>query len=90
MSEECGNTFAKKERVKRFRDQAEEEKLAEILGQWQLESPAKENTRSKLYAAMTLIARKMMEHGLFALESGEWVEFQKNFQECSESHRMGL
>ena len=29
-------------RVKRFREQVEEEKLAEIQGQWKLESPARE------------------------------------------------
>ena len=79
-----------KDGVKRFREQAEEENHSEVQGQWQLESPAKENTWSKLYAAMTITARKMMRHGFFALVSGEWVEFQKHFQECSESHGMGL
>ena len=39
----CGNIFAKESaRVKRFREEAEEERQAGFQGQWQLESPARE------------------------------------------------
>ena len=40
--EKCGNICQERARVKRFREEAEEERQAGIQGQWQLESPARE------------------------------------------------
>ena len=40
--EKCWNILPRKSESKKFREEAEEERQAGILGQWQLESPARE------------------------------------------------
>ena len=59
-----------RERVKRFREQAAEEKQAGIQGQWQLESPAKEYFEQVKCCDDTGCTHRMMKQGFVALESG--------------------
>ena len=57
-------------RVKRFREKAEEERQAEIQGQWQLESPAREYLEQVECCNDTDCTHRMMKHGFVAVKSG--------------------
>ena len=48
-----------RDRVNKFREQAEAEKQAGIQGQWQLESPAKEYHRGKKIAKLMIFDLKL-------------------------------
>ena len=65
-------------RVKRFREEAEEERQAGIQGQWQLESPAREYLRQVKCCNDTDCTHRMMKQGFLAMRSGEWEGFFKN------------
>ena len=60
-------------RVKRFREEAEEERQAGIQGQW-LEPPAREYLEQVKSCNDTACTHRMMKQGFLALKSGEWVE----------------
>ena len=78
-----------RDKAKRFREQVEEEWQAGIRGQWQLESPAKECLEQVKCCNDTYCTERMMKHGFFALESGDW-ENMKTLPKGSESQGMGL
>ena len=67
--------------VKRFRGQAEEEKHAGIQGQWQLESPAREYMEQVKCCSDTDCTHRIMKRGFLALKSGRVGTIQKHFQE---------
>ena len=67
-------------RVKRFREQAEEEKQAGTQGQWQLESPAREYLEQVKCCHDTDCTERMMMQGFLALKSGDLEEFQNTFR----------
>ena len=69
-----------RDRVKRFREQAAEEKQAGIQGQWQLKSSATEYLEQVKSRDDTYCAERMMTHGFFALKSGEWEEYRSIFR----------
>ena len=75
-----GILFAKKEKAKRFREQAEEEKQAGTRGQWQLESPATEYLEQVKSCSDTGLYAKHDEAGFVALKSGDWEEYKKHFE----------
>ena len=54
-------------RVKRFRDEAEEERQAGTQGQWQLEPPAREYSEQVKCCNDTDCTHRMMKHGFLAL-----------------------
>ena len=64
-----------RERVKKFRAKAEEEKQKGIQGQWQLESPAKEYLEQGKCCNDTDCAHRMMQQGFFAVKSVDWEEY---------------
>ena len=66
--------------LKRFREQAEEEKQAGIQGQWQLEWPAKEYLEQVKCCNDTDCTHKMMKQDLVALKSGDWEEYKSIFR----------
>ena len=51
--------------MKRFREEAEEERQAEIRGQWKLESPAREYLEQVKCCNATDCTHRMMKHGFF-------------------------
>ena len=63
-------------REKRFREQAEEEKQAGIQGQWQLESPAREYLEQVKCCHDTDCTERMMMKGFTALKGGDWEEYK--------------
>ena len=66
-------------RVKRFQEQAEEERQAGIQGQWQLESPAREYLEQVKCCSDTDCMHRMMKQIFVALKSGECeIFFSKN------------
>ena len=67
--------------MKRFRERAEEEKQAGIQGQWQLESPAKENLEQVKSCDDTDCTQRMMKQGFIALKSGDWEEYKSIFRD---------
>ena len=73
------NMFAKKgkERVKRFREEAEEERHSGIQGQWQLESSAREYLEQVKCCDDTDCTHRMMKQGFLALKSGESLSGRK-------------
>ena len=72
-------------RVKRFRELAEEEKQAGIQGQWQQESPARESSE------IADCNEPMMKKGFAAFKNGTWEEYKDTFRKKKdESLRMGL
>ena len=68
-----------RDRVKRFREQAEEKNRQEykVSGSRNRQPTS---TWSKLKAAMTLTAQKMMKKEFTALKSGDWEEYRSIFQ----------
>ena len=66
-------------RVKRFREQAEEEKQAGMEGQWQLESPAREYLEQAQCCNDTDCTQRMIKQGFVALKSREWGEYESIF-----------
>ena len=56
-----------RDRVKKFRERAEEEKLAGKQGQWQLESPAEEYLDQVKRGDDTCCTERMMKKGFTAL-----------------------
>ena len=74
---ECRNTFAEKERVKRFREQAAEEKQAGTQGQWQLESPAREYLEQVKRRDGTDCTERMTKKGFTALKKVETAKYIK-------------
>ena len=66
--------------VKRFREQAEEEKLERIQGQWQLESPAREYLEQVKCCNDIDCTHRMMKQGFVALKSGDWEEYKNTFR----------
>ena len=68
------------DRVRRFREQAEEEKQAGIQGQWQLESPAKGYSEQVKSCNDTDYTQRMMKQCFIALKSGNWEEHKTNFR----------
>ena len=62
-------------RVKRFREEAEEETRAGIQGQWQLESPAGEYLEQVKCCNDTHCTHRMMKQGFLALKSVGWEVF---------------
>ena len=74
--------------MKRFREEAEEERQPGIQGQWQLKSQAREYVEQVKCCSDTDCTHRLMKQGFLALKSGEWKE--KHFQEGSESLGMGL
>ena len=69
-----------RDRVKRFREQAEEERQAGIQGQWQLESPAKECLEQVKSRDDTCCTERMMKQGFVVLKSGDWAENKSIFR----------
>ena len=69
-----------RDRVKRFREQAEEEKQAGIQGQRQLESTAKEYLEQGKCCDDTDCTDRMMKQGFVALKSGDWEEYRSIFR----------
>ena len=67
-------------RVKRFRELAEEGNQAGIQGQWQLESPAKEYLEQVKCFDETDCIHTMMKQGFVTLKSGDWEEFKSTFR----------
>ena len=67
-------------RVKRFREQAEEEKQAGIQGQWQMESPAREYLEQVKCCHDTDCTKSMMKEGFTALKGGDWEEYDNTFR----------
>ena len=55
-------------RLKRFREEAEEERQARIQGQWQLESPAREYLEQVKCCNDTDCTHRMMKQGFLALK----------------------
>ena len=82
--------FQDRNRVKRFRELAEEEKQAGTQGQWQLESPAGEYLEHVKCCHDTDCTERMMNKGFTALKGGNWEEYKKHLQERGESLGMGL
>ena len=68
-----------RKRVKRFREEAEEETQAGIHGQWQLESPAREYLKQVKCCNDTDCTHRMMKQGFLAVKSGEWEEYKSIF-----------
>ena len=62
-------------RVKRFREQAEKAKHAGIQGQWHLESPARECLEQVKCCHDTDCTERMMKQGFTALKGGDWEEY---------------
>ena len=77
-------------RVKRFREQAEEEKQAGIQGQWQLESPATEYLEQVKCCHDTDCTERMMKKGFTALKGGDWEEYQNVFRKEVRANGVGL
>ena len=77
-------------RVKRFREEAEEERQAGIHGQWQLELPAREYLVQVKYCNDTDCTHRMMRQGSLALNSGEREEEKKTLSERKRKPRNGL
>ena len=69
-----------REIVKMFREQAEEEKHAGILGQWQLESPAKEYLEEAKCCDDTDCTDRVMKQGFVAVRKGDWEEYKSIFR----------
>ena len=69
-----------RDRVKSFREQAEEEKQSGIQGQWQQESPAREYLEQVKCCNDTDCTHRMMKHGCLALKSGLWEEYKITFR----------
>ena len=69
-----------RERVKKFREQAEGEKQAGIQGQWQLESPAKEYLEQVKRRDDTFCTENDEEELFTALKSGDWEGYTGIFQ----------
>ena len=79
--EKCENIFAKERvRVKRFREQAEEERQAGTQGQWQLESPGREYLEQVKCCNDTDCTHRMMKQGFVAMKSGDWEEYENTFR----------
>ena len=66
--------------MKRFREQAEEEKQAGMRGPWQLESPAREYLEQAKRCNDTDCTHRMMKQGFVALKSGDWEEYKNTFR----------
>ena len=66
--------------VKRFREQAEEERQAGIRGLWQLESPARDYLEQVKKCDDTCCTQRMMKQGSVALKSGDWEEYKNTFR----------
>ena len=67
-------------RVKRFRDEAEEERPAGIQGQWQLESPARDYLE-QVKNCDTDCTQRLMKQGFIALKSGDREEHKGIFRD---------
>ena len=67
-------------RVKRFREPADEEKQAGIQGQRQHESPAREHLEQVQCCHDTDCTERMMKKGFTALKGGDWEEVQNAFR----------
>ena len=67
-------------KAKKFRELADEEKLAGIQGQWQQESPARENLEQVKCCHDTDCNEPMMKKGFTALKSGHWEEYNGIFR----------
>ena len=67
-------------RVKRFRDEAEEERPAGIQGQWQLESPARGYLEQVKCCNDTDCTHRMMKQGFLAFKSGVWKKIKYTFR----------
>ena len=65
-----------RDRVKRFREQAEEERQAGIRGQWQLESPARGSLEQVKSCSVADCTHRMMKQCSVALKSGDWEEYK--------------
>ena len=73
------NVFQERDRVKRFREQAEE-KQAGIHGQWQLELPAEEYLEQVESCDDIDCTQRMMKQGFIALKSVDWEECKSIFR----------
>ena len=69
------NFLQERNRVKRLREQAEEEKQAEIQGQWQLESPAREYLEQVKCCHDSDCTERKMKKGFTAPKGGDWEDF---------------
>ena len=67
-------------RVKRFRQLADEEKQAGIQGQWQQESPAREYLEQVQCCHDTDCNEPMMKKGFTAIKNGTWEEDKETFR----------
>ena len=72
---DVGILFLEKARVKRFRELTDEGKQAGIQGQWQLESPARENLEQVKCCHDTDCTERMMKKVFASLKGGDWEEF---------------
>ena len=66
-------------RAKRFRELAEEEKQAGKQGQWQQESPGREYLEQVKCCHDTDCTERMMKNGFTALKGGNWEEYKNTF-----------
>ena len=68
-------------KAKKYRQLADEEKQAGILGQWQQESPAREYLEQVKCCFDTVCNESMMKKGFHCLKRmGTWEECQENLQ----------
>ena len=74
-----GYFLQERKRVKRFRHLADEEKLAEIQGQWQQESPDKEYLEQVKCCHDTDCNESIMKKSFTAFKNGTSEEFQETW-----------
>ena len=75
----CANiSLVKDQKAKKYRQLADEEKQAGIQGQWQQESPARENLEQVKCCHDTGCNESMVKKGL---QNGTWEEYKETFKE---------